>query len=175
MRGSSDLESAWETRLQWERAGGSPEVKIEAEHREAETSQPIRYRISWDAATRTIRFPLIADDTIARVNAYLAEHPDASANDVDKALPGNRKQVLAAVREARSAGGSSPENHPGTTEAGASSRGGSPGALFREPGTTTAEPSLELVPNDEYHPLDEPPFWSDDEAASILAGIEEEA
>ena len=48
MRGASDLESAWETKLTWKREGASPEVTIAAEHREAETSPSIRYRISWD-------------------------------------------------------------------------------------------------------------------------------
>jgi AAA domain len=165
MRGSSDLESAWETKLKWKRDGGASEVKIEAEHREAETSPPIRYRISWDAATRTIRFPLITDDTLAQVRAYLIEHPDASANTVFDALGGSRAKVLEAVKTIREEGGTEAEYHPGTTGSGAGERGGTPEALSESPGTTTAEPPLELVPNDEYHPLDEAPFWSDDEVA----------
>jgi hypothetical protein len=174
MRGSSDLETAWETKLKWKRDGSAAEVKIEAEHREAETSPPIRYRISWDAATRTIRFPLITDDTMAQVREYLVEHPDASANAVFEALGGSRGKVLEAVKTTREEGGTEAEYHPGTTSPGASERSGTAGALFRAPGTTTAEPALELVPQDEYHPLDEPPFWSDDEADAILAVIDEE-
>src|SRR5262249_34150578 len=54
MRGSSDLESVWETRLAWERDGQSPLVTIRSEHREAEASEPIQYRIAWDHDTRSM-------------------------------------------------------------------------------------------------------------------------
>jgi hypothetical protein len=38
MRGSSDLESAWETRLRWKRDGQASVVTVESEHREAEAA-----------------------------------------------------------------------------------------------------------------------------------------
>ena len=115
MRGASDLESAWETRLGWKRDGQSPEVTIESEHREAESAGPVRYRIGWDGDTRTMRFDLIEDDLLGRVSKYLSEHPEASANEVAKALGGNRTAVLATVKSVRSEGGSNGGNHPGTT------------------------------------------------------------
>ena len=40
MRGTSDLESVWETKLQWKRDGQSPVVTLEAMHREAEPPAP---------------------------------------------------------------------------------------------------------------------------------------
>jgi AAA domain-containing protein len=106
MRGSSDLETAWETKLDWKREGQSPEITITSEHREAEAGAAIRYRISWDADTRTMRFPLVEGDLKARVRAHLTEHPDDSANNVVEVLGTNRKQTLAAVREIRDEGGS---------------------------------------------------------------------
>ncbi len=39
MRGSSDLESVWESRLTWNRDGHSPLVTLESEHREAEAGE----------------------------------------------------------------------------------------------------------------------------------------
>jgi RecA-family ATPase len=58
MRGSSDMESAWESRLTWTREGQSPLVTLRAEHREAEAAEPIEYRIAWDPVTRSMRFDL---------------------------------------------------------------------------------------------------------------------
>jgi AAA domain len=106
MRGTSDLETAWETKLKWKRDGQSPEITITSEHREADDGPPIRYRISWDHDTRTMRFPLIEGDLKARVRAYRTEHPEASANDIVEALGTNRKQTLAAVREIHDESGS---------------------------------------------------------------------
>ena len=39
----------------------------------------------------------------ARVGSYLARYPEAAANDVQRAVPGRRADVLAAVLSARSA------------------------------------------------------------------------
>jgi hypothetical protein len=101
MRGSSDLESVWESRLAWKRNGQDPFVEIQAEHREAETPSPLRYRISWDHDTRTMRFPLVADATgptlEQRIVAYVTATPkqkareiaqgvDTRATDVDRVL-----------------------------------------------------------------------------------------
>ena len=145
MRGTSDLESVWETKLTWGRDGGSPEVKIAAEHREAEDSPPIRYRITWDAETRTIRFPLIEDDTLAKVRVYLESHPEASANETFDALGGSRPAVLAAVKTIRSEVVPNSGYHPGTTPSGHAREVVPTGGSFRSPGTTTAE-----TPPDRY-------------------------
>lgn len=92
MRGSSDLESAWETRLTWKRDGQSPLVEIESEHREAEAGPTIGYRINWDQATRSIRFDLVDNDAAAltplrdRVLAYVADHPKQKAREIAAGL-----------------------------------------------------------------------------------------
>jgi hypothetical protein len=144
MRGASDLESAWETRLAWKRDGQSPEVTITSEHREAESSGTIKYRIDWDGLTRSMRFDLVEDDLIGRVRAYLNEHPEASANEVNDNIEGKRAELLAAVKKVRDEGGSQTGNHPGTTPLWAPPAGGSPALLFRGLGTTPAEPGSQL-------------------------------
>lgn len=135
MRGSSDLESVWESRLSWKKDGGT--VELSNEHREAEAGPKFEYRIAWDHDTRTIRLaPLEGDepdaDLLRRVGKYLAAHPDASANDVHKALGGRRLRVLAAIKTVREGGsGNHREPPPGQPV-----QVVPPGAPFRGPGTT---------------------------------------
>jgi hypothetical protein len=155
-RGTSDLESVWESRLMWDRADGSPEITIASDHREAESGLVLTYRIAWDRDTRSMRFPVVEGDLKARVRAYLVEHPDASGNAVIDALGTSRKQTFAVIREIHAEGGSEPGNHPGTTTSGAPSRGGSAEGVYRTPGTTTAEPSPITGSEAGNHPSDEP-------------------
>lgn len=91
MRGSSDLESAWECRLTWKRDGQSPLVTVTSEHREAEAGEPIEYRISWDHDTRSMRFNLVAPKNDLppleeRIVEWLQEHPNQKAEEVGKGL-----------------------------------------------------------------------------------------
>jgi hypothetical protein len=123
MRGSSDLESVWETRLEWERDGQSSEVTVKSEHREAEVGAPLAYRIGWDEETRTMRFDLVEDPLTTAVRAYLDEHPDASANSVDANVEGNRQAILKAAKKIRR--GSTAPEPLGTTPGGPSSAAGS--------------------------------------------------
>ena len=58
------------------------------------------------------------------VAAYLRAHPEATANGVHRALGGNRKATLAAVRTVRGAG----------TAANSAPPSGAPGTRFPEPG-----------------------------------------
>ena len=88
MRGSSDLETVWETRLRWKRDGQSPEVTVESEHRETDAAAPFKYRISWDGLTRSMRFDAVEDPFVKFVTEYAIANPTASANDVYKATEG---------------------------------------------------------------------------------------
>jgi AAA domain len=88
MRGSSDLETAWESRLAWKREDGSSEVTVTAEHREAEPPSPFKYRIAWDSVTRSMRFKLVADPFTEFAFNYRAEHPESSANAIYNAAEG---------------------------------------------------------------------------------------
>ena len=108
MRGSSDLESVWETKLVWKRDGQSPLVTIESEHREAEAGDPIRYRISWDAPTRSMRFNLVTDDggpTLAeRLLKHLQNHGPGTTDDVREGVGVRRSDVLRTLETLEQAG-----------------------------------------------------------------------
>jgi hypothetical protein len=134
MRGTSDLETVWESRLSFRRNSGT--ITIESEHREAEAGPALSYRLDWDEHTRTIRLEELADSLPAKVSNYLTEHPDASANEVHEALGGNRKEVLAEVKRQRDTGGSDDGNHPGTTPARTPSQVVPPTPLYEGSGTT---------------------------------------
>lgn len=139
MRGTSDLESAWETKLTWKRDGQSPLVTVTPEHREVEAGDPISYRIVWDGDTRSMRFNLETDPLEEAVRAYIRDHPDASANEVDEHVDGNRKKILALVKTIREGGSETlepPRNHPRQ----APPVSGSPAPSYRRAGTTTRAP-----------------------------------
>jgi AAA domain len=94
MRGSSDLESMWESRLTWTRDGQSPTITVSAEHREAEAAEPFTYRINWDSATRSMRFDAQRKDNADsnaptlqdRILEGLREHPNQRADELAKLL-----------------------------------------------------------------------------------------
>jgi hypothetical protein len=112
MRGSSDLESVWESRLAWTKKDGL--IELASEHREAEAGPTLRYRIDWDAVTRSIRFLLEKppDDVLDAVRAYLAKHPAASANEVAAKVVGQRSELLRAVKAVRKSGTEPPREPP---------------------------------------------------------------
>jgi hypothetical protein len=116
MRGSSDLESFWETRLTWEREDSrSLTVTLRSEHREAEAGPAFNYRISWDAATRSMRFD--AADTVPplddRIVLWLRDHPDQKTEEVAKGIGIRREHVAKALARLEAAG---------TTQCGSSGR-----------------------------------------------------
>lgn len=108
MRGSSDLESMWETRLTWTRDGQSPVVEIESEHREAEAAAPLSYRISWDAETRTMRLNLLAEPGAPplgdRIIDHLRKHGGQRADDIATTLKVRRAWVVRELKQMRQAG-----------------------------------------------------------------------
>jgi hypothetical protein len=117
MRGSSDLETVWESRLRWKRDGQASEVTIENEHRDAEGSGPFTYRISWDGLSRSMRFEAVETPFLTFVHSYLRDHPEASANEVYEAAEGQterpgRGKALSAIKDLREGGtevGTTPE------------------------------------------------------------------
>jgi AAA domain len=111
MRGSSDLESAWETRLHWKRDGQSPLVTIETEHREAEASDPIRYRINWDTDTRSMRFDHITEEQNPalpslrdRILDHLKDAGPSTTDQVAKALESRKAWVVRELNELETLG-----------------------------------------------------------------------
>jgi hypothetical protein len=91
MRGTSDLETVWETRLKWERDKTSGVVTLTSEHREAEAGPPFKYRIAWDETTRTMSLAASEPappqrDLVADVVAFLSEHPASVVDEIASAL-----------------------------------------------------------------------------------------
>ncbi len=148
-RGSSDLEAYWESKLTLAKKDGRR--TLHAEHREAEAVGPFTLSFGFDPTTRTLRLRAYRDELEERVREYLDEHPDASANDVDEAIEGNRKKILDLVRQQRG-GGSEPPEPPGTTRSGFDAGGGSTRGAYKAPGTTAADLRTEVVPDGRNHP-----------------------
>jgi AAA domain len=113
MRGTSDLESVWETRLGFRR--DSSTVTITSEHREVEAGPPISFGLTWDETSRSISLVEAGNTTAAKVASCLADDPDASANTIYDTIGGRKQEVLAEVKRQRESG-SHLGNHPGTTE-----------------------------------------------------------
>jgi excisionase family DNA binding protein len=151
-RGSSDFESYWESKLTLVQTG--ERRTLTAEHREAEAAGPFALSFGFEGHTGTLRLRVSEDELLERVREYMDEHPDASANEVDENVEGNRKRILAIVKTIRE-GGSDTLEPPGTTDPGQRAESGSTGALLREPGTTPTDPLLEVVPNGGNHPGDD--------------------
>ena len=121
-RGSSGLEAYWETKLTLTRREGKR--YLQAEHREAEAAGPFVLSFGFDPASETLRLRAFEDDLEERVNDYLEQHPDASANDVDTNVDGTRSRILEIVRRRREGlaavpdiGGSDSPEPPRTTPA----------------------------------------------------------
>lgn len=110
MRGTSDLESVWETRLTWKRDGLSPNVTVTSEHREAEAAEPVTYQIRWDTDTRTMRFAAVEKDgTPALADRILAEletHEDVgmTTDEVRSIVNVRRSDVLRTLETMEVAG-----------------------------------------------------------------------
>lgn len=102
MRGSSDLAGYWESAVVVKKDGDRR--TIAAEHREAEPSGTTVYRADFDPDTRSVRLKTTDGSPRERVAAYLADHPDASANEVLEAVGGKRTDVLKIVKELREHG-----------------------------------------------------------------------
>lgn len=108
MRGSSDLESVWESRLAWTREGQSPQVKLESEHREAEAGEPLTYRIAWDGLTRSMRFELVRDESgpslEERIVEWLREHGPGTTDDVRRGVGVRKSDVQRTLETLETAG-----------------------------------------------------------------------
>lgn len=142
-RGSSDLESYWDSRLLLTKDG--KRRKLEADHREAEAAGPWELSFGFDTATATVRLTAAATELERRVRAHLDEHPDDLPTKVYEAIGGRKADVLELAKRIREAGSHSPEP-PGTTPPGQGSGSGSPAPPFRGAGTTPADLASGAVP-----------------------------
>jgi AAA domain len=154
-RGSSDLESYWETKLTVAQQGEGR--TLQAEHREAEGAGPFRLSFGFDPITSTLRLHVAGDEVEARVREYLDEHPTASANEVDDAVEGNRQRILEIVKNIREEGGSEVPEPPGTTPSADTGSGEWVSSPLKGAGTTPADPVRKPVPKSRNHPEEPDP------------------
>jgi hypothetical protein len=106
MRGSSDLESIWESRLTWSREEHASAVLLENAHREAESGDPFTYRIAWDASTRSMRFEAIVEalapqppELSERILDWLREHRAGTTDEIRKAVGVRKADVQRTLEE----------------------------------------------------------------------------
>jgi hypothetical protein len=150
-RGSSDLEAYWESKLTILKTNGTRTIR--AEHREAESTPSYVVSQGFDAMTNTLRLRAFEGELEERVREYLEQHPEASANEVNDNVEGNRKQILELVKQHRSGGSDSPEP-PGTTEPRQTAVVVPGGGSLRTPGTTDADLGTKVVPESGTTPDD---------------------
>ena len=85
MRGSSDLESAWESRLAFKRDGDNGIVTVTAAHREEEDGATVIYQLDWHSETRTMRLRPTVPPLAERIIDHLRDHGPMGATELRKA------------------------------------------------------------------------------------------
>jgi hypothetical protein len=103
MRGRSDMESVWESRPSFARAHDDI-VTIKAEHREADSGDPIAYRLHADDSARTIRLRPTVLPLPERIIEHLREHGPMGAEELAKGIETRRSDVDRVLGELQDAG-----------------------------------------------------------------------
>jgi AAA domain/DnaB-like helicase N terminal domain len=109
LRGSSDLEAYWESKLALRRDENGV-LELTSEHREAESGHRLRYLLDGDEATRTMRLRPLDEseapeseapsrrDLAHDVAAYLEAHPASPTEEVAAAVCRRREKVAKLLR-----------------------------------------------------------------------------
>jgi len=107
MRGSSDLEGYWESKVVLRHDEKTGIGSLSAEHREAEATPTLDYLLDWHEPSETISLrPIVhgdgaaTHDLVAIVQSYVEQHPGKTADEIRTGV--RRKQEY--VREALEAG-----------------------------------------------------------------------
>jgi hypothetical protein len=104
MRGSSDLEGYWESKILLKRDDDGV-CTVAADHREAEASDELRYRLDWDEHSRSMRLaPLEGSEQPAPtlrelVVAHVEIHPGEPTDAIAKGLGRRREDVAKILRD----------------------------------------------------------------------------
>jgi len=96
MRGSSDLEAVWESKITLSR-DKSGVCTVSAEHREAEGTAELRYRLDWHEQSATLRLAPLDGNSDADRSGDLLEHvaanPGQSVDEIAAAVHQRRQEV----------------------------------------------------------------------------------
>lgn len=104
MRGSSDLESAWESRLTFKRESDSGTITIHNEHRDEEEGPSVSYRLDWNAEARTMRLRPTLLPLAERIVEHLTTHGPMGAADLAKGIETRRSDVDRVLLELKQGG-----------------------------------------------------------------------
>ena len=117
MRGSSDLESAWESRHTFKRDGDTGLVTVTAAHREEEDSETIVYRLDAHRKARTIRLRSTVPPLAERIIDHLQDNGPMGAAQLAKGIATRRSDVdrTLAVLEQLGMTRRAPSNKPDAT------------------------------------------------------------
>lgn len=116
MRGSSDLESVWESRLAFKRDGNT--VTITTEHREAEPGDPIAFDLAWHHETRTMRLRSSQLSTEQRCLDHLADNEPATTDEIAAGINVRRTDVKRTMDSLSARGTARRQPVPRTDKAG---------------------------------------------------------
>jgi AAA domain-containing protein len=114
MRGSSDLESVWETRLTWKKSEDGL-VTVTNEHREAESGPPVNYRVDWHHETRSMRLRNTSTPLREAILGWLQEHGHGQTEEIATGI-GRRRDYVASELAALSGAGTTHSGPSGRTD-----------------------------------------------------------
>lgn len=106
LRGTSDLEAYWESKITLSHEQGV--YRLSSEHREAEAGAPLRYRFAWHEESRTVRLQPFeearAESLKAEVLEYVRANPEQSTDAIAKGVGKRRQDVASALGDAEREG-----------------------------------------------------------------------
>ncbi len=108
MRGSSDLEGYWESKITVKKDSDGVNT-VSAEHREAEETSELAYRLTYDDLTDSIRLTPLDDPPrseieLEKVRKYVEDHPGSTAKEVVKGVGGRAESGRPRVKKLLRAG-----------------------------------------------------------------------
>jgi hypothetical protein len=99
LRGTSDLEAVWDTKLSLRRSGNI--VELASEHRDAADANKLRYRVAVSELEQALRL-VTTDDPVESqwaVLDYLHVHSESPRDEIVKGLGRRREDTLRAINE----------------------------------------------------------------------------
>jgi hypothetical protein len=120
MRGTSDLESVWESRLMFKKDGESGLITIETEHREAgdQDSATVAYMLDWNPERRSMRLRSTQLPTEQKCLDWLADNAPATTDEVASGVNIRRTDVARSLANLERAGTACRQPVPRTDAAG---------------------------------------------------------
>jgi hypothetical protein len=104
MRGTSDLETHWESKLSFTRDGDDGIVKVVADHRDEEGGVTVNYKLVVDGNTRTIRLRPTLLPLQERILEYLIANGPSTTKEVRDGVDTREQDVARELENLKQAG-----------------------------------------------------------------------